>query len=61
MSSSVEGFSSFMKLFIPPLSSWNTPSVSPRPIISMTFGSLKSIFSMSMSCPLVFAAASAAF
>ena len=27
MSSRLSGFSSFMKLFIPPLSSWNTPSV----------------------------------
>ena len=40
MSSKLPGFSSFMKLFIPPLSSWNTPSVLPVPMESSTFLSL---------------------
>ena len=37
ISSRFSGFSSFMKLFIPPLSSWNTPSVRPVPMDSKHF------------------------
>ena len=40
MSSRLPGLSSFMKLFMPPLSSWNTPSVLPVPMESRTFLSL---------------------
>ena len=51
MSSRLSGFSSFMKLFIPPLSSWNTPSSFPVPMDSMTFLSLKSMWSRSSFTP----------
>ena len=40
ISSSVCGRSSRMKLFMPALSNWNTPSVFPAPIISSTLMSL---------------------
>jgi hypothetical protein len=40
ISSRLCGFNSFMKFFIPALSSWNTPTVFDAPIIPSTFGSL---------------------
>ena len=61
MSSRVVGFSSFMKLFMPALSSWNMPSVLPLPMSAMTSGSLKSMPSMSIGFPLRFSASAAAF
>ena len=36
ISSKFSGFNSFMKLFIPELSSWNTPSFFPVPMDSRT-------------------------
>ena len=61
MSSRFSGFSSFIKLFIPPLSSWNTPSVFPVPMESRTCLSLKSMWSMSMSAPWLCFASRTAF
>ena len=40
ISSRLSGFSSFMKVLKPPLSSWNTPSFFPVPIASITLLSL---------------------
>ena len=40
MSSRFSGFNSFIKLFMPPLSSWNTPSFFPVPMDSSTALSL---------------------
>ncbi len=53
-SSRFSGFNSFIKLFMPPLSNWNTPSVRPVPMDARTFLSSKSILSISIWTPLSF-------
>ena len=60
-SSKFAGFNSFMKFFIPALSSWKTPSVFPVARDANTALSSKSIWSISIAFPLLFSAIRTAF
>ena len=60
-SSKLWGLSSFIKLFIPALSSWNTPSEWPEPKDPKTFLSSKSMLSIAISFPVSFLISFTAF